>query len=145
MIKQSGLTVLWGFKTLSEAEQAKIILVKNGYFAHIHHESVKVNIRFNNNRFEKPWFWEPNDGPGKYKLTTKSNQCVKAYILLVEHKLVPPKNLNLAPSALENFQKTMSKIPLVKNFNIVYQILFVGLFISLFILGSLWYYGILKF
>ncbi len=59
MIKQSGLTILWGFKTLSEGEQAKI--------------------------------------------------------------------------------------PLVKNLNIVYQILFVGLFISLFILGFLWFYGILKF
>ena len=72
---------------------------------------------------------------GSVRLYTKKSQAYDAYVLLAVHDLVPMKDIiTSSTSGIEEFQRIMNKIPVLKSVGIVAKIVFIGVFIALVLL-----------
>ena len=124
--KNESIVLLWTFNSDIKAEQAKILLQSHGYFAHI---NSSYSSRFNYYEAFK------NMSTGSVRLYTKKSQAYDAYVLLAVHDLVPMKDIiTSSTSGIEEFQRIMNKIPVLKSVGIVAKIVFIGVFIALVLL-----------
>ena len=124
--KNESIVLLWTFNSDIKAEQAKILLQSQGYFAHI---NSSYSSRF--------IYYEAfkNMSTGSVRLYTKKSQAYDAYVLLAIHDLVPMKDIiTSSTSGIEEFQRLMNKIPVLKSVGIVVKLVLIGVFIALVLL-----------
>ena len=121
--EEKGLALIWTFRSDIKAEQAKLLLENNGYFACLNNS---YSSTFN--------YYEAitNMVTGTIRLYTKQSQAYDAYVLLALHDFVPMRDILTSNSkGIDDFQKLMSKIPFLKSQGIVTQILLIGVFIAM--------------
>ena len=98
--EDKGFSLLWTFNTDIKAEQAKILLEENGFFAHLNNS---YSARFN----EGVALMANIGTNGGVRLFTKKSQAYDAYVLLAVHELVPMRDITPSPTAIDEFQKLL--------------------------------------
>lgn len=125
--EDKGFSLLWTFDTDIKAEQAKILLEENGFFAHLNNS---YSARFN-----EGVAMMANIGiNGGVRLFTKKSQAYDAYVLLAIHELVPMRDITNSPSTLDAFHKQMSKVSFLKPLGVLGQLIVVSIIIIVLIL-----------
>tara|TARA_B100000768_G_C11214191_1_gene347381 strand:- start:162 stop:593 length:432 start_codon:yes stop_codon:yes gene_type:complete len=122
-----GFSLLWTFNTDIKAEQAKILLEENGFFAHLNNS---YSARFN----EGVAFMANAGINGGVRLFTKKSQAYDAYVLLAMHELVPMRDITPSPTGIDKFQKLLRNIPVLRSLGILIQLLVVSVLITIIIL-----------
>ena len=120
-------SLLWTFNTDIKAEQAKILLEENGFFAHLNNS---YSARFN----EGVALMANIGTNGGVRLFTKKSQAYDAYVLLAMHELVPMRDVTPSPTGIDQFQKLLRNIPILRTLGIIPQLLVVSVLITTIIL-----------
>ena len=124
--KKDRLVLLWTFNSDIQAEQAKLLLESQGFFAHI---NSSYSTRFN--------YYEAfvNTITGGVRLLTKESQAYDAYVLLAMHDIVPMKDIMTSDSSgIDGFQKFMKNIPFFKSFGTIGQVFLLALILTAILL-----------
>jgi len=124
--KEKGMVLLWTFNSEIKAEQARLLLESHGYYVFINNS---YSSSFN--------YYEAitNMVTGNIRFYTKQSHAYDAYVLLAMHDFVPMKDIMTSNSkGIDDFQNLMSKIPFLKSYGIVTQILLIGVFTAMVLL-----------